>query len=105
MTVLTIRSGASGGTLTPSISIGGALGAVAGWVLSYWVPGVNIGQGAILGAGTLLAASQQAPLMAMFMLIEITHLDGSAILPLAIGILIASAVSRLVLQPKTSKKA
>lgn len=105
VTVLTIRSGASGGTLTPSISIGGALGAVAGWVLSYWVPGVNIGQGAILGAGTLLAASQQAPLMAMFMFIEITHLDGSAILPLAIGILIASAVSRLVLQPKTSKKA
>ena len=105
VTVLTIRSGASGGTLTPSISIGGALGAVVGWVLSYWIPGVNIGQGAILGAGTLLAASQQAPLAAMFMLIEITHLDGSAILPLTIGILIATAVSRLVLQPKTSKKA
>lgn len=104
VTVLTIRSGASGGTLTPSISIGGALGAVAGWGLAYFVPGVNIGQGAILGAGTLLAASQQAPLMAMFMLIEITHLDGSAILPLALGILIATAVSRRVLQKKTSKK-
>ena len=44
VTVLTIRSGASGGTLTPSISIGGALGAVAGWGLAYFVPGVNIGQ-------------------------------------------------------------
>ena len=104
VTVLTIRSGASGGTLTPSIAIGSALGAVLGFFLSGWVPGMTIGQGAVLGAGTLLAASQQAPLMAMFMLIEITHLDGSAILPLAIGILIASTVSRRVLQTKTSKK-
>lgn len=104
VTVLTIRSGASGGTLTPSIAIGGALGAIVSLILSYWVPGINIGQGAILGAGTLLAASQQAPLMAMFMLIEITHLDGSAILPLAIGILIASAISRQVLQQTSSKK-
>ncbi len=56
-----------------------------------------MGQGAILGAGTLLAASQQAPFMAMFMLIEITHLNYSALLPLALGIIISSAVSRKVL--------
>lgn len=97
ITVLTIRSGASGGTLAPSIAIGGALGATLGLIVSIWVPSFSISQGAVLGAGTLLAASQQAPFMAMFMLIEIIHLNYSALLPMALGILIASVVSRRVL--------
>lgn len=97
ITVLTIRAGAAGGTLTPSIAVGSALGAVLVLPLSFFIPGVSVGQGAILGAGTLLAASQQAPFMAMFMLIEITHLNYSALLPLALGIIISSAVSRKVL--------
>ena len=97
ITVLTIRAGAAGGTLTPSIAVGSALGAVLVLLLSFFIPGVSVGQGAILGAGTLLAASQQAPFMAMFMLIEITHLNYSALLPLALGIIISSAVSRKVL--------
>ena len=42
--------------------------------------------------------------MAMFMLIEITHLDGSAILPLAMVFLIATAVSRRVLQKRRVKR-
>ena len=97
ITVLTIRAGAAGGTLTPSIAVGSALGAVLVLLLNFFLPGVSVGQGAILGAGTLLAASQQAPFMAMFMLIEITHLNYSALLPLALGIIISSAVSRKVL--------
>ncbi|MBZ5985281.1 chloride channel protein [Leuconostoc gelidum subsp. gasicomitatum] len=97
VTVLTIRAGASGGTLTPSIAVGGALGAVLSLILAIWIPGMSIGQGAILGAGTLLAASQQAPFMAMFMLIEICHLESSALLPMGFGILIATAVSKKIL--------
>ena len=97
VTVLTIRAGASGGTLTPSIAVGGALGAVLSLILAIWIPGISIGQGAVLGAGTLLAASQQAPFMAMFMLIEICHLESSALLPMGFGILIATVVSKKVL--------
>ncbi|MFR8086459.1 MAG: chloride channel protein, partial [Leuconostoc gelidum] len=97
VTALTIRAGASGGTLTPSIAVGGALGAVLSLILAIWIPGISIGQGAVLGAGTLLAASQQAPFMAMFMLIEICHLESSALLPMGFGILIATVVSKKVL--------
>lgn len=95
VTVATIRAGASGGTLTPSIALGAALGAIVAMVMTCVMPGaISTGQGAILGAAALLAASQQAPFMAMFMLIEITHLDSSAILPLALGIMISSVVSK-----------
>ena len=97
VTVLTIRAGTSGGTLTPAIAIGAAIGAIIGLMIMPWLPAVSIWQCAIIGAGTLLAASQQAPFMAMFMLIEICHLDSSALLPMGVGILIATAVSKKIL--------
>ncbi|WP_188353475.1 chloride channel protein [Leuconostoc pseudomesenteroides] len=101
VTLLTIRAGASGGTLTPSIAIGGSLGAIIGLICSgSFMPSISVDQMAILGAVTFLAASQQAPLMAIFMLIEITHIGYSWLLPMLLGVLVSLFFSRLLLKYK-----
>ncbi|QIL50735.1 chloride channel protein [Weissella coleopterorum] len=95
VTVLTIRAGASGGTLTPSIAIGSALGVLIG--LGFHLLGfpISLSQAALIGAAILLSASQQAPLMALFMIFEVSHLDYSAFLPLGLGVTIAVIISQL----------
>lgn len=104
ITTLTIRFGAAGGTLTPAIAIGAVVGAAIGLALLPMFPALVIWQCAVIGACTLLAASQQAPFMALFMIIEICHLDYSAFLPLAIGTLLSIAVSKQVIQRLTNKR-
>jgi H+/Cl- antiporter ClcA len=98
-TVLTIRAGASGGTLTPAIAIGASFGAIATLI----VPGFPVWQGAMLGAAALLASAQQAPLMALFMMIEISHLPIDSVVPLGLGVALATAVSQFVLKQQKVK--
>lgn len=98
VTTVTIKGGAFGGTLTPSIAIGSAMGVLLGFLYVLIVPGASIAQAGLIGAVTLLAASQQAPLMAMFMLFEVSHLDFSAFLPLGIGVASAMLFSKFVLK-------
>lgn len=95
VTVFTIRAGAAGGTLTPSIALGASLGVIISLFLGFAPQ-----QGAIIGAVSLLAASQQAPLMALFMLIEVTHLDSSAYLPLGLGVCLATVCSHFIIKAK-----
>jgi H+/Cl- antiporter ClcA len=95
-TVLTIRAGASGGTLTPAIAIGASTGAIA--VLLVPGTGILVWQGAMLGAAAMLASAQQAPLMALFMMIEISHLPIDSVVPLGLGVALATAVSQFVLK-------
>ena len=97
VTVFTLRAGASGGTLTPSIGIGAALGLAVALLMPSLAAGTPLWQAGIIGAATLLAVSQQAPFMAMFMMFEVSYLDYSALLPLALGIGCALAVGSLVL--------
>ena len=89
VTTLTLKAGAAGGTLTPSISIGATIGAAIGFGASLFIPGIQIWQFGVIGACALLATSQQAPLMALFMLFEICHLDYSALLPLGLAVCLA----------------
>ena len=100
VTLFVMKCGGYGGVLTPSIAVGAVIGAFAGMVYVSLVPGVTMAQAAVLGAAFLLAASQQAPLMAMFMLFEVCHLNFSAFLPLAMGVAISIALSKW-LQTKT----
>ena len=65
VTLLTIRSGASGGVLQPGIALGASGGAVLGVLWMQVFHTNSIGMYALLGACALLAASQQAPLMAI----------------------------------------
>ncbi|MCT4396946.1 chloride channel protein [Periweissella beninensis] len=92
VTVFTIKAGAAGGTLTPSISIGAVVGGLITAVSTNSLP-----QGALIGAVSLLAASQQAPLMALFMIFEVVHLNYSALLPLGLAVSLAIGTSQIVL--------
>lgn len=97
VTVFTIRAGAAGGTLTPSIAIGAAVGTILGLVFQLFMPSIIIWQCALLGACSLLAASQQAPLMALLMIVEISHLGYSSFLALALGVVLSVGASKAVL--------
>ena len=97
VTVLSLRAGASGGTLTPSIAVGTVIGVTFGLVVHAVVPGVPMWEMGLLGAASFLAASQQAPLMALFMIFEVCHLNYSALLPLGLGVCLAVATSKLIL--------
>lgn len=105
VTVLTLRAGAAGGTIAPSISIGATIGALVGFIANLFFPGLPVWQYSLIGAGALLAASQQAPLMALFMILEIDHLDYSALLPLAVAVALAIATSHLIIKPAPSRQA
>lgn len=94
VTLLVMKCGGYGGVLTPSIAAGAVLGAFAGMAYTALVPGVSMAQCAVLGAAAFLAASQQAPLMAMFMLFEVCHLNFSAFLPLSLGVALSIACSK-----------
>ncbi|GEP74434.1 chloride channel protein [Weissella thailandensis] len=98
VTIMTIKGGTSGGTLTPSIAIGSSLGVLIGFVYVLFVPGASLVQAGVIGAAGFLAASQQAPLMALFMLFEVCHLDYSALLPMGLTVALASASSKWILK-------
>lgn len=105
LTVFTIKAGASGGTLTPSIAIGACLGSLFGILWTMAVTGIAplegfdipLWQCAVAGAVAVLAASQQAPLMAMMMLIEITHLPVQSVVPLGLAAAISVSVAHSML--------
>ncbi|BDR53950.1 chloride channel protein [Bombiscardovia apis] len=104
-TVFTIRAGASGGTLTPSIAIGAALGVIIALLSTLVVPGIHFWQAAVIGAAATLAASQQAPLMALMMVFEVCHLQAPALMPLTLAVALATAVSRAVLSAANRQSA
>ncbi|MDO4903885.1 MAG: chloride channel protein [Limosilactobacillus sp.] len=86
VTLGSIKFGAYGGILQPSIAAGSVIGIFAGVAYASFVPGVSLMQVAILGSTFFLTASQQAPFMASFMMIEICHLGPTAYIPIAIGV-------------------
>lgn len=96
VTIGTIKCGGYGGILTPSIAAGAVLGVFVGAVYANFMPGFTLAQAAVLGAAFFLAASQQAPLMAMFMLFEVCHLNYTALLPLALGVGISITTSKML---------
>lgn len=109
VTLLTIRAGASGGVLTPSISLGAIVGAVLGitWLslaqlTSFQAP-ETIVIFAIAGAVSFLASAQHAPLMALMLVMELCRVPLASAVPLALCAGLASVVS-LWYTRKISKK-
>ncbi|MBB1078913.1 chloride channel protein [Limosilactobacillus sp. STM2_1] len=94
ITLFTIKCGGYGGTLTPSIAAGAVIGVLLGIPYIHLFPLVTLTQCAVIGATLFLAASQQAPLMALFMLFEVCHLNFTAFIPLGIGVAISIGISK-----------
>jgi H+/Cl- antiporter ClcA len=95
-TFVCFGSGAPGGLFTPSLTFGALLGGVLGYAWSWLWPGAPLGLYAIVGAGTLVAASTQGPISATVLMIELTGRDRSFIVPLLVAAAIATLVARTI---------
>ncbi|HEX3788582.1 MAG TPA: chloride channel protein [Pseudonocardiaceae bacterium] len=85
-TAACLRSGATGGLLTPSLATGALLGAAAGIGWSHLWPGSQLGAFALIGAAAMLSVTQQAPLCSIVLVLELTHVGTNALVPLVIAV-------------------
>jgi H+/Cl- antiporter ClcA len=85
-TAACLRSGATGGLLTPSLATGALLGIAAGQVWQDLWPGGQPGAFAFIAAGAMLAVTQRAPLCAIALVLELTHTGYPLLVPLAIAV-------------------
>ncbi|MBV9919464.1 MAG: chloride channel protein [Pseudonocardia sp.] len=92
VTALCLGSGMSGGLLTPTLSIGAALGGALGLVFSAVWPGAPAGAYALIGAAALLGAAMQAPLTGLVIVVEL--IGGG--LALSVPMVIATATATLL---------
>lgn len=93
VTLLTIRSGASGGVLQPGIALGASMGGVLGILWMHCFHTNSVAVYALLGACALLSASQQAPLMAMCLVMELTDAPSNLFVPVCCAVAVSSIVS------------
>lgn len=96
VTLMTIRAGASGGVLTPGIAIGSSLGCILGIVWVHWCGSAPMGLYALIGACALLSASQDAPLMAMTLVMELTEAPSNLYVPVALACAVSVLTGRWV---------
>jgi len=94
-TSVTLGSGGSGGIFTPTLFVGAALGMLLGSAATM-LPFVNDPHPyAIVGMGAVIAATTQAPIMAMMLMFEMTH-EANLILPLLLATITASVAARVI---------
>jgi len=93
-TAATVGSGAVGGVFTPTLLVGGALGALFGGGVHAVFPAATAGPHAyaVVGMGAFLAATTHAPLMAILIVFDMT-LNHEIILPLMIACVSAYTVA------------
>ena len=93
VTLLTIRSGA---VLQPGIALGASGGAMLGILWMQMFHTNSIGMYALLGACALLAASQQAPLMAICLVMELADAPINLFVPIGFAVAVSAfTASRL----------
>ncbi|MDO4913803.1 MAG: chloride channel protein [Bifidobacteriaceae bacterium] len=97
ITLVTIHAGASGGVIQPAIASGAIIGLLLGglWCMLS-LPQVNFTMCALIGAVAFLAASQQAALMSLSLVIELTHAPLILVIPAVIAAIIALQFSKII---------
>jgi chloride channel protein, CIC family len=95
-TAACLGSGAPGGLFTPTLCLGVVFGGVLGdaWI-QIW-PGAALGSYAVIGGAAILAASMQAPLAAVVLLLELTNHVNGLMVPMLLAVVEATVVSRLL---------
>lgn len=94
-TLVSVGSGAVGGVITPIMFIGAAVALLLLQMIAGFLPELA-GYGpifVILGMGAFLSAASSAPLMAIIMMIEMSH-NASITVPLVLTCVFASFVAR-----------
>jgi CIC family chloride channel protein len=94
-TSATFGSGAVGGVFTPTLFIGACLGGLSHFIIAPIFPAVadQAPRFALVGMGAFLAATTQAPMMAIIMMFELT-LDYQVVLPLMPACVLAYYMAR-----------
>lgn len=94
-TALTVGAGTVGGVFTPTLFLGAALGSLWGHLLKLagWGVGLPTGAFALVGMGSVLAATTHSPLLAMIMVFEIS-LNYSLMPPLMLACAVGTLVGR-----------
>jgi chloride channel protein, CIC family len=98
-TAACLGSGAPGGLFTPTLAFGTLLGALLGHAWSGIAPGASSGSFAVIGGAAVLAASMQAPLAAVVLLLELTRQVDSLMVPILLAVTEATVVARIVGAP------
>ena len=99
-TVVAVGAGTVGGVFTPTLFLGAGLGAAFGQSLNYSTiaEGIPIAAFALVGMGSVLAATTRSPLFAIILIFEIS-LKYELMPPLMIGCVVATLVSRGLHKP------
>jgi len=94
-TLSSFGSGAVGGVFTPTLFLGAALGAILGTGLHQIGLQTELPSGAfaLVGMGSMLAATTRSPLLAMIMVFEIS-LDYSVMPPLMLACVVSTLLAR-----------
>ena len=94
-TVLTVGAGTVGGVFTPTLFLGAALGSIIGHLLhgAGFAPMLPTGVFALVGMGSMLAATTHSPLLAIIAVFEIS-LNYSLIPPLMLACAVGTLVGR-----------
>jgi len=94
-TLLTVGSGAVGGVFTPTLFLGAAVGALFDMLLheAHLAPTLPTGAFALVGMGSMLAATTHSPLLAMIMIFEIS-LNYTLMPPLMVACAVSTLVAR-----------
>lgn len=90
---IALGSGTSGGVLAPLLMMGGAVGALFGWILPFG----DSGLWALIGMAAMMGGTMRSPLTAIIFAVELTHNFG-ALLPLATACAVAHATTVLLLR-------
>ncbi len=93
-TAACLGSGAPGGLFTPSVMFGAMLGGALGRIWSLVWPGAAAGSYALIGAAAVLAASMQAPIAALVLMLELTHHILTMLVPVLFAVAGASVIAR-----------
>jgi H+/Cl- antiporter ClcA len=81
-----IRAGAAGGVLTPSLTIGALLATVLCYAWNLIFPSVPTAAFAVIGAGAFLASSMNMPMTAIVLTIEFTQVEHDLWLPILLAV-------------------
>jgi chloride channel protein, CIC family len=93
-TLATVGSGAVGGVITPTLFLGAGLGSILGTALQQLgLSEVPVGVYALVGMGSVFAATTRSPLLALIMILEIS-LNYSLMPALMLGCAVSAVVSR-----------
>lgn len=81
-----LRAGAQGGLLTPSLADGALLAVVLGGCWNLIWPYSLLGSYAIIGAAAFLAAAQKMPLTAIILIFEFTRINFNFLIPILFAV-------------------